>query len=86
MCHPGFQKQALQNFFFGLKLGSPEQIFAKNCVSGAKNQQKLVLKCEIFKKMQVGSLEREKCLKRWVSGAKIWSEKGDLEVPYHFPM
>ena len=32
---------------FWLKtIGSPERIFAKICVSGAKNRQKLVLKCK----------------------------------------
>ena len=28
--------------------------------------------------MKVGFLELEKGLKRWVYGAKMWSEKGDL--------
>ena len=29
--------------------------------------------------MQVGSLELEKCLKEWVSGAKKWPDKRGLE-------
>ena len=38
------------------------------------------MKCKIsLKKMEVGSLELEKDLKRWVSGAKMWPEKGGLE-------
>ena len=77
--------------FFCLKLASPKQICAKICVSGAKNQQKLVFKCKIFflQKMKVGSQELEKGLKKWLSRAKMWPEKEGLEggtSPYHLPM
>ena len=34
---------------------------------------------DFLKKMEVGSLELEKGLKRWVSGAKMWPEKRGLE-------
>ena len=55
----------------------PKRIFAKICVSGAKIRQILVLKCKVFsKKIQVGSPEQEKDLKRWVSGAKCGLKMG----------
>ena len=36
---PGLSKIGSPELIFGLKLGSPEQIFAKMYVSGAKNRQ-----------------------------------------------
>ena len=69
---------------FGLsKTGSSEQIFAKICVSGAKNLQKLVFKYMIFSKNPSGvsnAVKRQKGLKRWVSRAKIWPEKWVLRA------
>ena len=44
---------------------------------------------DCFFLIQVGAPEREKGLKRWVSGTDIWPEKGGLEggtSPYHLPM
>ena len=62
-------------FFFCPKLGFPERTFTKICVTGAEfsqNLQKLILKIMIFflQKIEVGSLELEKGLKRGVSRAK----------------
>ena len=44
---------------------------------------------DFFQKIEVGSLELEKGLKRQVSGAKMWPKKGGLEggtSQYHLPM
>ena len=53
-------------------------------------QTKIGLEMQDFvQKIQVGSLELEKGLKRWVSGAEMWPEKGGLQggtSPYHLPM
>ena len=58
---PGLSKIGFQELIFlGLKLGSPEQIFAKICVSGAKIQQKLVSKCKIFFKKSKWGLQSGK--------------------------
>ena len=38
---PGFQKMCLQNLFFGMKLGSPEQNFTEICFSGTKTLVKI---------------------------------------------
>ena len=45
------------------------------------NWLNLLLKCKIFfQKIEVGSLELENGLKKRVSGAKKWPEKGVLKV------
>ena len=44
---------------------------------------------DVKKKIEVGSLEPEKGLKMWVSGAKMQPEKGGLKGStslYHLPM
>ena len=50
-----FKNRVSGTDFFWLKLGSPEQIFAKTCVSGAKTGLEMQ---DFFKKIKVGSPER----------------------------
>ena len=51
MCRPGFQKEGLRNWFFGLELGSQERIYAKIGVSEPTLDQNWVWKCKFcFKK------------------------------------
>ena len=59
-----FKNRVSGTDFFGLKLGSLEQIFAKICVSGAKNRRKMVLKCKIFSKNSSGVSEAGERLKK----------------------
>ena len=86
------------------KAGSPELIFSAwnwglwnkfllKCVSQElkfnQNQWKLDFKKQTFPKIEVRSLELQKSLKWWVSGAKKLPEKGGLEggtSPYYLLM
>ena len=68
-------------------------MFAKICVSGANNLVKISKigsrNAGFFHKMEVGSLEPEKDLKRWISGSNIWPKMRGLEdgtSTYHLPM
>ena len=83
MCRPGFQHVQLQTGepIFWLESGVSEtnSIMLKFVSQELKIGKIGIEMQDFFKKIKVRSLEWEKGLKRWVSRAKIWPEKGGLE-------
>ena len=61
---PGLSKIGSPEPIFWLKTGVSGTNFAKICVSGTKNWQKLVLKCQIFSKNPSGGSEAGKRLEK----------------------